>query len=99
MAARLRTPRLRGGLAGRDSCVGAANGANQLQIIIPCHWVVGCNGALTGFGGGLGAKDYMLSHEQEAASLRGRVDRLGPPSPRIASAPIRHFQFRNSRHS
>lgn len=43
--------------------VGAANGANPLAIILPCHRVIGGNGSLTGFGGGLPTKEYLLSHE------------------------------------
>jgi methylated-DNA-[protein]-cysteine S-methyltransferase len=44
--------------------VGAANGRNPLPIVIPCHRVVGGNGDLTGFGGGLGAKKALLELEQ-----------------------------------
>ena len=47
--------------------VGAANGANPLQIIIPCHRVVGTNGALVGYGGGLETKRRLL--EIEASRL------------------------------
>jgi methylated-DNA-[protein]-cysteine S-methyltransferase len=43
--------------------VGLANGTNKLPIIIPCHRVIGKNGSLTGFGGGLGAKRFLLSLE------------------------------------
>jgi methylated-DNA-[protein]-cysteine S-methyltransferase len=43
--------------------VGAANGANPIPIIIPCHRVIGANGSLTGFGGGLDAKRWLLEHE------------------------------------
>jgi methylated-DNA-[protein]-cysteine S-methyltransferase len=45
--------------------VGAANGRNPLPIIIPCHRVVGSNGALTGFGGGLPTKEALLQLEME----------------------------------
>ena len=44
--------------------VGAANGRNPVSIIAPCHRVVGANGALTGFAGGLEAKAYLLSLER-----------------------------------
>ena len=47
--------------------VGAANGANPLPIVIPCHRVVGANGALTGFGGGVETKRYLLNHEAQTA--------------------------------
>ena len=43
--------------------VGTANGANPLPIVIPCHRVIGSNGSLTGFGGGLDAKRFLLDHE------------------------------------
>jgi methylated-DNA-[protein]-cysteine S-methyltransferase len=50
---------------GRDAAraVGAANGQNPLPIILPCHRVIGANGSLTGFGGGLGVKRYLLELE------------------------------------
>jgi len=43
--------------------VGAANGRNPLSIVAPCHRVIGANGALTGFAGGLEAKHYLLRLE------------------------------------
>jgi methylated-DNA-[protein]-cysteine S-methyltransferase len=43
--------------------VGAANGRNPLPIVLPCHRVVGANGSLTGFGGGLDVKRFLLEHE------------------------------------
>ncbi len=43
--------------------VGAANGRNPLPIVVPCHRVIGSNGSLTGFAGGLGAKAYLLKLE------------------------------------
>lgn len=45
--------------------VGTANGMNRIAIIIPCHRVIGADGALTGYGGGLWRKDWLLKHEQE----------------------------------
>ncbi|MFI4969752.1 MAG: methylated-DNA--[protein]-cysteine S-methyltransferase [Lysobacterales bacterium] len=47
--------------------VGAANGANPLPIIVPCHRVIGSNGKLTGFGGGLPTKQWLLEHERRHA--------------------------------
>lgn len=44
--------------------VGAANGRNPLSIVVPCHRVVGSNGALIGFGGGLVNKAWLLDHER-----------------------------------
>ena len=45
--------------------VGAANGKNKIAIIIPCHRVIGANGTLTGYAGGLDRKSFLLSLEQE----------------------------------
>ena len=55
---------------GREKAVravGAANGRNPLPIIIPCHRVIGANGSLTGFGGGLPAKRFLLELERAEA--------------------------------
>jgi methylated-DNA-[protein]-cysteine S-methyltransferase len=43
--------------------VGAANGQNPLPIVLPCHRVIGADGSLTGFGGGLEMKRFLLEHE------------------------------------
>jgi methylated-DNA-[protein]-cysteine S-methyltransferase len=43
--------------------VGAANGRNPIALIVPCHRVIGGNGRLTGYGGGLPTKHWLLSHE------------------------------------
>ena len=43
--------------------VGAANGRNPIPIVLPCHRVIGADGSLTGFGGGLPTKRYLLEHE------------------------------------
>jgi methylated-DNA-[protein]-cysteine S-methyltransferase len=43
--------------------VGAANGQNPLPIVLPCHRVIGADGSLTGFGGGLPTKRFLLEHE------------------------------------
>ena len=43
--------------------VGTANGRNPLSIVVPCHRVIGANGSLTGYGGGLHRKRWLLSHE------------------------------------
>jgi methylated-DNA-[protein]-cysteine S-methyltransferase len=50
--------------------VGTANGRNPLSIIVPCHRVIGANGSLTGYGGGLPAKQWLLSHEAITRSFR-----------------------------
>jgi methylated-DNA-[protein]-cysteine S-methyltransferase len=43
--------------------VGLANGKNPIAIIVPCHRVIGADGSLTGFGGGLPRKEWLLAHE------------------------------------
>ena len=50
---------------GHDAAraVGAANGRNPLPIVLPCHRVIGADGSLTGFGGGLEVKRFLLEHE------------------------------------
>jgi methylated-DNA-[protein]-cysteine S-methyltransferase len=59
---------------GASRAVGAANGANPIAIIVPCHRVIGANGDLTGYGGGMPAKRWLLEHEgvlsPEASGLR-----------------------------
>ena len=49
--------------------VGAANGCNPLPIVIPCHRVIGANGKLTGFGGGLPTKELLLSLEARTVAV------------------------------
>lgn len=44
--------------------VGSANGKNKLSIVIPCHRIIGANGKLTGYAGGLWRKEWLLQHEQ-----------------------------------
>ena len=50
--------------------VGLANGRNPIAIIIPCHRVLGANGSLTGYGGGMARKQLLLDLEQGAPQLR-----------------------------
>jgi methylated-DNA-[protein]-cysteine S-methyltransferase len=59
------------GDAGAARAVGLANGANPLPIIVPCHRVIGANGTMTGFGGGIARKRWLLAHEarQTAAQM------------------------------
>ncbi|PHP69159.1 cysteine methyltransferase [Zhengella mangrovi] len=52
--------------------VGAANGDNPLPIVVPCHRVIGADGSLTGFGGGLAIKRYLLDLEDRVAQKPGR---------------------------
>jgi methylated-DNA-[protein]-cysteine S-methyltransferase len=66
-AARLGDPR-------KARAVGAANGRNPIPIIVPCHRVVGADGSLTGFGGGIETKAWLLAHEERHS---GRALDLG----------------------
>lgn len=54
------------GRAGRPAAVraaGHANGSNPISIVVPCHRVIGANGSLTGYGGGIERKRWLLRHE------------------------------------
>jgi methylated-DNA-[protein]-cysteine S-methyltransferase len=63
-----------GSPVGAARAVGAANGANPIPIILPCHRVIGANGSLTGFGGGIETKRFLL--ELEGVSIiEGRAER------------------------
>ncbi len=53
------------GLPKAFRAVGSANGKNPISIIVPCHRVIGADGGLTGFGGGMARKQYLLKHEQD----------------------------------
>lgn len=44
--------------------VGSANGKNNISIVVPCHRIIGSNGTLTGYGGGMWRKEWLLQHEQ-----------------------------------
>lgn len=54
--------------------VGLANGANPIAIVVPCHRIIGADGTLTGYGGGLERKRWLLRHE----GIRVEGDRVGP---------------------
>ena len=51
--------------------VGAANGRNPVAIVLPCHRIVGADGSLTGFAGGLETKRWLLAHEESVLAGRG----------------------------
>jgi O-6-methylguanine DNA methyltransferase len=61
LAARLGKP-------GASRAVGLANGSNPVAIIVPCHRVIGANGSLTGYAGGMTRKTWLLDHERRFAS-------------------------------
>ncbi|MGH8041403.1 MAG: methylated-DNA--[protein]-cysteine S-methyltransferase [Rudaea sp.] len=53
------------GEPGASRAVGAANGQNPIAVVVPCHRVIGADGSLTGYGGGLPVKQFLLEHEQK----------------------------------
>ena len=55
--------------SGAARAVGSANGQNPIAIIVPCHRVIGADGSLTGFGGGLPWKRWLLAREQPQGTL------------------------------
>lgn len=55
------------GNANASRAVGLANGKNPIPIVVPCHRVIGANGSLTGFGGGIDRKRWLLAHERRYA--------------------------------
>jgi methylated-DNA-[protein]-cysteine S-methyltransferase len=57
------------GRPGASRAVGAANGANPIPIVVPCHRVIGADGSLTGFGSGLPRKRWLLDHEARFAAV------------------------------
>jgi methylated-DNA-[protein]-cysteine S-methyltransferase len=74
------------GIPRAARAVGAANGRNPLSIVLPCHRLIGANGALTGFSGGLAVKQALLEHEaasaaraEAAGSSRTRTSRARRP--------------------
>jgi methylated-DNA-[protein]-cysteine S-methyltransferase len=69
------------GRPGAARAVGAANGRNPICIVVPCHRVIGADGTLTGYGGGLDRKEWLLCHE---ASVLGTVREHGPRHRKVA---------------
>ena len=61
--------------------VGGANGRNPISIIVPCHRVVGRNGLLTGYAGGLTAKQWLLEHERQFLRASGPDAGASEPAP------------------
>lgn len=62
--------------------VGLANGANPIAIIVPCHRVIGADGSLTGYGGGLDRKTWLLEHEQRCWPTDTSFGRVSRPTRR-----------------
>ena len=76
LAARLGKP-------GASRAVGLANGRNPIGVVVPCHRVVGSDGRLTGYAGGLDVKRWLLAHEQEHGSAAGAA-----PTPQRGPGPL-----------
>lgn len=74
------------GRPGASRAVGLANGSNPVAIVVPCHRVIGANGTLTGYGGGLERKRWLLDHERAHA---GRSRTLFKPEPSRAWGGLR----------
>ncbi len=71
------------GKAAAVRAVGLANGANPIGIVVPCHRVIGADGSLTGYGGGLDRKRWLLQHEKravEGSSLPSALHQSGRPN-------------------
>jgi len=75
------------GRPGASRAVGAANGRNPIGIIVPCHRLIGADGTLTGYGGGLDRKEWLISHE---ASVVAREHARAEPGERL--------QVKNNKH-
>jgi methylated-DNA-[protein]-cysteine S-methyltransferase len=67
------------GRPNAQRAVGLANGANPVGIVIPCHRVIGASGKLTGYGGGLPRKRWLLAHEGAIATQGPVVDLFSRP--------------------
>ena len=72
------------GRATAVRAVGLANGANPTPVVVPCHRVIGADGSLTGFGGGLDRKRWLLAHEGAAS---GELLRAMPAEPQNERRP------------
>ena len=69
--------------------VGLANGSNPVGVVVPCHRVIGANGSLTGYGGGIERKHWLLEHERERA--KSQATKQSPHSyPPVSMLPGRN---------
>ncbi len=66
------------GRPGASRAVGLANGRNPIAIVVPCHRVIGADGSLTGFGGGIERKRWLLAHEARHAGAAPALFPLEP---------------------
>lgn len=56
--------------------VGLANSSNPVGVVVPCHRVIGANGSLTGYGGGIERKSWLLEHEASAPTMNRKQQTL-----------------------
>jgi O-6-methylguanine DNA methyltransferase len=56
--------------------VGLGDGSNPVGVVVPCHRVIGANGSLTGYGGGIERKSWLLEHEASAPTMKLRRQAL-----------------------
>jgi methylated-DNA-[protein]-cysteine S-methyltransferase len=70
--------------------VGHANGSNPLPLVIPCHRLVGSQGSLTGYGGGLEMKRWLIAHEREIEAHEERLRKLRAREEAASSAEQGH---------
>ena len=70
------------------TAVGLANGSNPVGVVVPCHRVIGSDGSLTGYGGGIERKRWLLEYESRHAPFRLHAyTQSGDPCPRVTHAP------------
>lgn len=62
------------GRPGSARAVGAANRTNPIGIVVPCHRVIGADGSLTGYAGGVERKKFLLEHENAVAGIRRQIE-------------------------
>jgi methylated-DNA-[protein]-cysteine S-methyltransferase len=75
------------GRANAMRAVGLANGSNPIPVVVPCHRVIGADGSLTGFGGGLHRKRWLLAHE--GAAVAELFDSMPETRPPLRARPVR----------
>jgi methylated-DNA-[protein]-cysteine S-methyltransferase len=77
-------------VAGGARPVGSANGRNPIAIVVPCHRVIGADGSLTGYAGGVARKRWLLNHEGVVSqSNQLELDDLPDPASRGTASPSR----------
>ena len=82
VAARLGLP------TGASRAVGTANGSNPIAIVVPCHRVIGADGTLTGYAGGLHRKRYLLDLESRGSQPSLFADVTGDPTSTLIARPV-----------